>query len=229
VIGLLATIGGSDCELIHSGAIAQPFNTWSSLAYVVAGALVIVRRQAWDLDRSAVVFGGLVIAVGAGSVAFHAAADAPGRWLHDTSLLGALAFIAGYEIGLWLRRDAGRAATATAAAALVVMGLVLIPVPDATNIGVAVLVLVASSAYVAHRVRERGRIGWGDVPFVVLGLLSAVAFFLGRTGSVACRPASWFQFHGLWHIGTAILAVVWAATSLAMRAPAPARSAVARG
>jgi hypothetical protein len=88
---------------------------------------------------------------------------------------------------------------------------------------------VASSAYIAHRVREHGRISWRDVPFVALGLLAAVAFFLGRTGSVACRSASWFQFHGLWHIGTAILAVVWAATSLAMKPGVPVRSAVARG
>jgi Ceramidase len=226
--GLLGTIGGSDCELIHRGVIAQPFNTWSSLAYVVAGALVIVRRQPWHLDRSAVVFGGLVIAVGAGSVAYHAAANAPGRWLHDTSLLAALAFIAGYEVGLWLRRDAGRAATAAAAVVLVVMGVVLIPVPDATNVGVALLVLVASSAYVAQRIRELGDLGWRDVPFVALSLVAAVAFFLGRTGSVACRPASWFQFHGLWHIGTAILAVVWATTSLSASAGAPTQRAVAR-
>ena len=226
---ILSTIGASDCELIRSGAVAQPFNTWSSLAYVVAGALLIVRRQAWKLDRSVLVFGGFVVAVGVGSVAFHAVANSPARWLHDTSLLGALAFIAGWEVGVLFGREAGRVASAVAGAGVVVAGLVLIFVPDATNVGVALLVLVASAAYVVHRVSWRGRLAWSDLPFAALSLLAAGAFFLGRTGSIACRPASWFQFHGIWHIGTAVLAVVWAVTSLALRPEPSTRSPVPHG
>jgi hypothetical protein len=226
---MLGVIGGSDCELIRSGAVAQPFNTWSSLAYVVVGALLVVRRKAWNLDGSVLVFAGLVVAAGVGSVAFHAVANAPARWLHDTSLLGGLAFIAGWEVGLLSRRAPGRVACAVAAIVVVVVGVVLIVDPDATNIAVALLVLVASAAYVVQRARRRGRLTWGDLPFVVVALLAGTSFFLGRTGSFACRPSSWFQYHGLWHIGTAVLAAVWAITSLdrarlATAAEAPAHA-----
>jgi hypothetical protein len=228
-VTVLAAIGSSDCELIRNGAIAQPFNTWSSLAYVVAGALVIARRKAWDLDGSAVVFGGIVVAVGIGSVAFHAAADGPARWLHDTSLLTALAFIAGWEVGALVRRPPGRVACCAAVGAVIVAGSALAYAPDATDAGVALLVGVAAAAYVVQRARTHGRLSWGDVPFVAVALVAGAAFFLGRTGSFACHPTSWFQYHGLWHMGTAVLAVVWAMTSLPASRRAGDQSVAAHG
>ena len=65
--GVLAAIGASDCEELGSGLIAQPFNTWTSLAYVVAGVWIILRRRAWQLDPSATFFGLLVAANGVGA------------------------------------------------------------------------------------------------------------------------------------------------------------------
>jgi hypothetical protein len=214
VILVLSEIGGSDCELVGGGAIAQPTNTWTSLAYVVAGVLVIVRSRAWRLERSALVFGGLVITVGIGSVAFHALANSFGQWLHDTTIVGALAFIAGHEVGRVFRRSAETIATAAAAVALVVVGALLGVVPDATNITVALLVVVASVAYATVRARGAGRPTRHDVAFVVIGALAAASFLLGRTGSPACAAGSRFQFHGLWHVATAALMVMWAATAL---------------
>ena len=214
---VLAAIGASDCEELGSGLIAQPFNTATSLAYVVAGAWIILRRRAWHLDPSATVFGVLVAACGVGSVAYHAAANAPGRWLHDLSIVVALAFIAGWHLAL-LRRDgaasAGWVATGTAVVALVVMGVVLAIEPDATNGVVAVLVAVALVAYVIRRIRTRTRPAWSDLPFVALAAAAAVAFVLGRTSSPVCDEDSIFQFHGLWHIATAALALVWARAAL---------------
>ena len=97
--GVLAVIGASDCERLGTGLIAQPFNTWTSVAYLLAGGWIIARRRRWGLDPSAVVFGALVAANGLGSIAYHAAVDASGRWLHDLSLLGALGFVAGWQAG----------------------------------------------------------------------------------------------------------------------------------
>ena len=210
---VLAAIAASDCEEIGSGLIAQPFNTVTSLAYVVAGVWIIVRRRAWHLDPSATVFGALVAACGVGSVAFHAAANGPGRWLHDLTLVAALAFIAGWHFGL-LRRDgaasAGWVATGTAILALVVMGVVLVIEPDATNGAVAVLVAVALISFVIRRIRMRTRPAWSDLPFVAIAAVAGLAFFLGRTSSPVCDDDSIFQFHGVWHIATAVLALLWA-------------------
>lgn len=216
---VLSEIGASDCELIGSGAIAQPTNTWTSLAYVAAGALVIARSRAWRLERSALVFGGLVITVGVGSVAFHALANSFGQWLHDTSIVGALAFIAGHEVGRLLRRSQETIATASAAVAMVVAGALLAVLPDSTNIAVALLVVVASVAYGNVRLSGVGWPTWRDVPFVVVAALAVTFFLLGRTSSPACAAGSQFQFHGLWHVATAVLAVMWAATALRINPP----------
>jgi 1-acyl-sn-glycerol-3-phosphate acyltransferase len=233
ISGVFAAIGASDCEEVGTGLIAQPFNTWSSLAYVGAGLWIIIRRRTWRLDPSALVFGLLVVATGVGSVAFHAAADATGHWLHDLSLLGALAFVAGWHVAL-LRREgshgAGRIATISAVGTLVLMGVVLVPLPDATNAAVALLVAVALLAFVLRRIRTRARPTWSDVPFVAVAALALGAFALGRTGSPVCDEDSAFQFHGLWHIGTAVLAVVWARGALSSRerGEGAARAAVDR-
>ena len=66
--GVLAVIGASDCERLGTGLIAQPFNTWTSVAYLLAGGWIIARRRRWGLDPSAVVFGALVAANGVGSI-----------------------------------------------------------------------------------------------------------------------------------------------------------------
>ena len=43
--GVLAVIGASDCERLGTGLIAQPFNTWTSIAYLLAGGWIIARRR----------------------------------------------------------------------------------------------------------------------------------------------------------------------------------------
>ena len=54
-----------DCEQFGTGFLGQPVNTFSSLAFVVAGVAIIARKP-----RHAV-YGGLVALNGAGSVALH--------------------------------------------------------------------------------------------------------------------------------------------------------------
>jgi glycerol-3-phosphate O-acyltransferase / dihydroxyacetone phosphate acyltransferase len=214
---LLAVIGGSDCERLGTGLIAQPFNTWTSIAYLLAGGWIIARWRRWGLDQSATVFGALVVANGLGSIAYHAAVDASGRWLHDLSLLGALGFVAGWQVAKLRpegRNVAGRWATIAAGAVLVVMGVVLVPVPDATDVVVVVLVVVAFAAFVVQRVRTRTRPAWSDLPFVLVAVFAVGAFLLGRTGSLACHADAAFQWHGVWHVATAVLAVVWARAAL---------------
>jgi glycerol-3-phosphate O-acyltransferase / dihydroxyacetone phosphate acyltransferase len=218
--GVLAVIGASDCERLGTGLIAQPFNTWTSFAYLLAGGWIVARWRRWRLDQSATVFGALVFANGLGSIAYHAAADSSGRWLHDLSLLGALGFVAGWQVGK-LGPDgvgrAGRWATIAAAVVLVVMGVVLVPVPDATDAVVVVLVAIALVAFVVERVRTRARPAWSDLPFVLIAVFAVVAFLLGRTSSLACHPDAVFQWHGVWHVATAVLAVVWARAALSVR------------
>lgn len=80
--------------MIRSGPVAQPANTLTSLAYVVAGLQVGRSREAGPAGR---VFGALLAGVGLGSVAFHGAATAWGKWLHDRTIVAMALFVAAWD------------------------------------------------------------------------------------------------------------------------------------
>jgi hypothetical protein len=72
---------GADCEAVRDALLAQPANTVSSLAYLVAAAsLVLTRRRA---GRQAHGLVAAVVFVGIGSAAFHGDGGTAARLLHD--------------------------------------------------------------------------------------------------------------------------------------------------
>jgi hypothetical protein len=75
----------ADCERIHEGLLAEPANALSSLAYVAAGVWT------WRHDRPR---GAALVAVGLGSVAYHARGGAAARWLHDVTIVVVAAAVA---------------------------------------------------------------------------------------------------------------------------------------
>ena len=88
-----ASFGQSDCERIIGGALAQPVLAVSSLAYVAAGMAVLfwAMRMRGPLAGAA---GVVLVAVGAGSFAFHG----PQPWwagiAHDWPIVAAAAVYA---------------------------------------------------------------------------------------------------------------------------------------
>ena len=204
-------MGGSDCEQIGQGLLAQPANTLSSLAYVLAGLLILGRAAvARPGARVApVVYALTVIGVGIGSAAFHGPMPAWGRFGHDLSIAAVLAFVIGYDVAL-----ARGASTNTGLAMVVALtgacALVLALSPDAGNALDAVLVVGAvvaemgASRSAAGRAAPDGRLWILIVGVVAIGaLLNA----LGRTDAPLCEPDSPVQLHALWHVLTAF--VLW--------------------
>lgn len=102
-------LGSTDCERIREGRIAQPVNTVTSLAFVAAGAAVVVgaRRHGSGHMPEVVAFSALMALVGAGSVAFHGPQPRGARWMHDWPIAGLLAVTAATPM---VRRMRGRAA-----------------------------------------------------------------------------------------------------------------------
>ena len=204
-------MGGSDCEHIGQGLLAQPANTLSSLAYVLAGLLVLGRAAgARPGARIApVVYAVTVIGVGVGSGAFHGPMPAWGRFGHDLSIAAVLAFVIGYDVAL--------ARGASANAGLVMFcgvtgacAVVLAISPDVSNALDALLVVgavvaeIGASRSAAGRATADGRLWVLIVGVVTIGaLLNA----LGRTDAPLCEPDSPVQLHALWHVLTAF--VLW--------------------
>lgn len=95
------------CEAIGSGLIRQPINTWSNLAFVMVGGWVLLRlkskagsentlkrvstRFGWQTPISiggfaGWIYGSACIAIGLGSMVYHASLSFVGQWLDVMSM-----------------------------------------------------------------------------------------------------------------------------------------------
>jgi hypothetical protein len=112
-----ASFGHSDCERIAGAALAQPVLAVTSLAYVAAGMAVLC----WAMRVRAplaVAAGAALVAVGAGSFAYHGPQPSWAGLAHDWPIVAAGAV---YVVGLarsWRRRSVWATAAAVFALGL---------------------------------------------------------------------------------------------------------------
>ncbi len=117
-------LGASDCEHIADGLLAQPVAAVSSLAFVVAGGVVLWRTRGLSggQHRAAVTYAGLLAATGLGSAVYHGPQTAGAQLMHDLPI----ALLVGQAIVVPLARvrsrvpvvrPGGRRVAAVAAAA----------------------------------------------------------------------------------------------------------------
>lgn len=177
-----------DCELIGPGLLGQPVNTTTTLAFVIAGAVLLGRpRVRW--------VGVAVVATGIGSLLFHGPMPARAEWAHDVTLAWLILVIVGVdEPGERWSRLPGLGVIA-----------VLFGLAPALADPVAVGLTVVALFLVLYRDRS-------VTTLAPLGLIALAAIIgrLGATGGPFCDPESLLQPHGLWHIGAAAGVVWWA-------------------
>ena len=214
-------MGSSDCEHIGQGLLAQPANALSSLAYVLAGVLLLRRSLAGRTGARTmpIVYAVAVIGVGIGSAAFHGPMPAWGRFAHDLSIAAVLAFVIGYDVAL-ARRASANAGLAMFIGITSACAVVLAVAPDAGNALDAVLVAgavvaeVGASRSAAGRATADGRLWIVIAGVVTIGaLLNAV----GRTDAPLCEPDSPVQLHAVWHVLTAFVLWLYGTAALGPR------------
>ncbi len=214
-------MGGSDCEHIGRGLLGQPANTLSSLAYVLAGAMLLWRALAGRprARLAPAVFASTVIGIGVGSAAFHGAMPAWGRFAHDLSIAAVLAFVIGYDLAF--ARGAGVSTGLAVFGALAgVCAVILALWPDA---GDALDVVLVTGAVVAEIAARRSPAGSavvdGRVWVVAVGVLAIGALLngLGRTDAPLCAPESPVQLHAVWHVLTAFVLLLYGTAVLGPR------------
>lgn len=218
--GVLADeIGASDCELLGEGALHQPVNALSSLAYVAVGVAIVamaVRHRRAPLAAS-VVYALCVAAIGFGSILFHGPQPAGSRPLHDLPILITLVFVVVHDVGLLRRRTphGNLVVFAVAAAVVGVAGLlddalrtVLTLLALVAVVGLELIVFRRDLRPVESAPQRRARRTFlVAVPSIVV--LALVSYLLGRTGSPVCDEDAAFQFHGLWHALSSLLFGLW--------------------
>ena len=186
----------ADCEMVHAGWPDQPVNAWSSLAFVIAGAAILIRSR----NTAARMVGLGAALVGLGSFLFHGDQSGFSGWVHDWSIALLLVVLIAY---------AGETAIRTLPILLALAGLAvfLAVVPDFNEwIHAGLAAGLGAVELRAWALRRRS----GQWPVVALFSTGAVLTILGRTGGPWCEPGATLQPHAAWHVLVAAAIVAYA-------------------
>lgn len=210
---------------------AQPVNTLSSVAYLLAGAWIVWRGVRAPGRRVELTVFGLVVASNAvGGLLLHGVQTAGARWAHDACLLAVMAFIVAFDVGR-LRERSTAWTMRVFARSLVAIGLLTLwggaMYALATLLGVAVGVF--ELAEYRHEIPAFRAEGFTARRLARLGALAALAlggtaFWIGRSGAPFCDPPSAMQWHAVWHALTAAAMALYAYASIEPHPSALSRS-----
>lgn len=216
----------TDCELVDTWLWEQDVNAWTSLAYVVAAVILALAVRQGRLPRAFGALAAVTAAEGAGSLLYHGRSGEAVQAVHDLALVGMIGFLGGWHLG--------RATARSPVAALLGLGVALsagggiwVARPDATNLltAVGVVATIAGELWA----RRRGLPAAWSAPLVGVASVAAFTWLAGHEESPLCRADSLAQWHGAWHVLTALLVIVWADTVVAVDSPAQAPRLVRRG
>lgn len=204
----LFDLARADCERMGAGALAQPVNTVSSLAYMLVGLWVLgLSTRSPGRRVELAVFGVAVAMNAAGGLAFHGVQMRGARWVHDVAILAVLGFVVAFGAARLLGRSTPWT-MAVFGAGLATLGVVIAAWP-ATVQGISgVLAVTAGVTEVVeyrHEIpalRREGLTARRLARLSVLAVLglAAAAFLVGRTDAWLCNPESTFQWHAIWHV-----------------------------
>lgn len=187
------------CEGVRDAWIRQPSAFWSSLAYLMAAFSIYryIRPKSFELKMWAGVCALLGFSSHFGHMSFTKIALA----LDFASIVLTLSFFALLNLFLLLKQSALRMLTYFLLY-YIVLFFVMYSMDKWTKIGVCLLIFLFA---IGDVIREMG-LSFLKARTLQLSLvILAVSFglFLIDEFHVMCNPESLFQFHSLWHIGTA--------------------------
>lgn len=203
----LFDLARTDCERMAGGALAQPVNTLSSLAYLLAGLWILeLSRRSPGRRAELAVFGVAVALNAVGGLVYHGVQWWGARWVHDIAIMAVLGFIVTFGIARLLDRPT-RWTITTFAYGLAGLGAVIAVFPGTVQALSGVLAAAAGTTEVVeyrHEVPALRREGFSARRLARLSVLAVLAlasaaFLVGRTDAWLCNPQSSFQWHAIWH------------------------------
>ena len=193
---------GCFCEAPRGAWIRQPAYTWSNLAYILVGLLILRSRYP---ARGA--YGWTLAVLGITSFAFHASLTFVGEWFDVASmymLVALLIFDSLRRIYSWGPESLARGAlalTAVMAAAVAFLPFWRREIFMVEAAAGAALELWAMKAapLATHRLFFAG----------LAVFLTAYGIWNLDNSRIACSPHSWLQGHAAWHVLCAAAAWLW--------------------
>ena len=196
------------CEARVCGLIETPANTWSNLAYILVGALVISwsLRSRMGLSPAGAGIGVIALLVGVCSFSFHAT----GTYFFEVLDLGAMFLYSAYALVTNARRAVPAMAqwstTKSRAAyfSIVVMSVAAMTVPMWKGIGIflfAAQVTLAGALEIRLLRKKRGAPTYAPrVALLVAFALAWTAWWLDVLGVVCVPEQHLLHGHAVWHL-----------------------------
>ena len=204
------------CEAIRGGAIKQPANAVSSLAFVIVAVLVL-RRALNDRARSSdgqiarfhtniaypLVFGAALTFVGLGSAYFHATLSFNGQFLDVLGMYLIATFALIYSIDRLRGIPTGMMIVLFAALnALLAALLYWVPVARRFLFAILVIGIIIVELIIKQRRSEPSSNRYIVRAIAVMTI--AFAIWITDYTRLLCDPSSIIQGHAIWHVLGAI-------------------------
>lgn len=189
-----------NCELTRDALIRQPSAFWSSFAYVFAAYLIY--REIGNKTIELKMWAGICFLMGLSSLFGHASFINLALALDFASIILVLSFFALLNVLIAYKQSLPKIFLyffiyyITLFVAMYYMG-------KWSKIFFCLLIFVFSLGDVL-RTHGIGFIKNRIFQKSLLILVASFIMFLIDEFHIGCRPESWFQWHSLWHIGTAI-------------------------
>lgn len=199
------------CEASRSEFVRQPIDTWSNLAFVLAGLLMLTDDLRPAPTRSnllarrrtyGVLYALAVILIGLGSWFYHASLTFAGQWFDVMGMYLLGTFMVLYGVARWSSMS-GRRFAAVYVAVNCVLALGLIAVPELRRYLFGLL-LLAAIVFEVLAWRRRGSVSHpGKVRYFAAALLAyllAQFIWMLDLSHIVCDPYGLLQGHALWHV-----------------------------
>jgi dihydroceramidase len=193
------------CEATLGNPIRQPADTYSNLAYVLVGALILAfantghRVNRMSQPAYARLYGIAILAVGIGSTFYHGSLTVVGNWFDVMGMYLVAMFLVLYAL-VRLRTFSGTRFAIVYAAINAMLGIALVVIPAFKRDVFAALILIAIALEGLLLIMQRPRI---EVRYwlgaLALFATAYVIWILDNT-RVWCDPTSWLQGHAIWHL-----------------------------
>ena len=206
----------ADCEERDGWFLAQDVNAWSSLAYGVAGVVIVVAVVRWRVPRAFLALAVAITVEGVGSLLYHGDPSDVAQLLHDGALVATLGLMSGWHVGR-LSGAADVGASFGLAVGVVAGALAASTSAAITSAFVAGSVIIVVAAELLARRAGRPAVWNGAI--LCLIALALLAWVSGTTGSPLCDAESWLQPHALWHVLSALVVLAWVARASAAASP----------
>lgn len=212
---------GCFCEPVVHGLIRQPINTWTNLAFILAGTLTLLfaisdlatpsaKRDSTNLMRSQWIYPGIysytAALIGLGSMFYHGTmifygqvADILGMYLLST-------FMVLYNLSRIFKLK-GWIFFSSYIGINIALGVISTNWPASRRpIFIGILALILLSELMALKMVP-ARMSVKMLVTALVSLVVACSAWLLDVNMLFCFPNSWMQLHSLWHIGMA--AAIW--------------------